>query len=137
MSDQPECSGERPTPAPESEKSYSHPEVEPPQRPTDDDPSPSNIDNNDSDTVNSSRAIEISLEAGNVDNSLYYTKWIKFNEFETPIVTQNENGPCPLIAIMNVLLLRRLLHLHESEEYTNTTSLMKHIGQSIFFDILD
>uniref|UniRef100_A0A673MTR4 Ubiquitin carboxyl-terminal hydrolase n=1 Tax=Sinocyclocheilus rhinocerous TaxID=307959 RepID=A0A673MTR4_9TELE len=37
--------------------------------------------------------------------SLYHIKWIKWKEENTPIITQNENGPCPLLAIMNVLLL--------------------------------
>lgn len=37
--------------------------------------------------------------------SLYHIKWIKWMEENTPIITQNENGPCPLLAIMNVLLL--------------------------------
>ncbi|XP_016121789.1 protein FAM63B-like [Sinocyclocheilus grahami] len=37
--------------------------------------------------------------------SVYHIKWIKWKEENTPIITQNENGPCPLLAIMNVLLL--------------------------------
>lgn len=37
--------------------------------------------------------------------SIYHIKWIKWREESTPIITQNENGPCPLLAIMNVLLL--------------------------------
>lgn len=37
--------------------------------------------------------------------SIYHIKWIKWREQNTPIITQNENGPCPLLAIMNVLLL--------------------------------
>jgi len=37
--------------------------------------------------------------------SIYHIKWIKSREENTPIITQNENGPCPLLAIMNVLLL--------------------------------
>lgn len=37
--------------------------------------------------------------------SIYHIKWIKWKDENTPIITQNENGPCPLLAIMNVLLL--------------------------------
>lgn len=37
--------------------------------------------------------------------SIYHIKWIRWKEENTPIITQNENGPCPLLAIMNVLLL--------------------------------
>uniref|UniRef100_A0A8C0A8U7 Ubiquitin carboxyl-terminal hydrolase n=1 Tax=Bos mutus grunniens TaxID=30521 RepID=A0A8C0A8U7_BOSMU len=37
--------------------------------------------------------------------SVYHIKWIQWKEENTPIITQNENGPCPLLAILNVLLL--------------------------------
>ncbi|NXH49111.1 MINY1 hydrolase, partial [Dicaeum eximium] len=36
----------------------------------------------------------------------YCVKWIRWRGERTPVVTQSENGPCPLLAIMNVLLLR-------------------------------
>lgn len=36
----------------------------------------------------------------------YYVKWITWKGEKTPIVTQSENGPCPLLAIMNILFLR-------------------------------
>lgn len=36
----------------------------------------------------------------------YSIKWIKFRNKQCAIITQNENGCCPLLAIMNVLLLR-------------------------------
>jgi len=36
----------------------------------------------------------------------YFVKWITWKEKKTAIITQSENGPCPLIAIMNILLLR-------------------------------
>lgn len=39
-------------------------------------------------------------------SSTYYVKWITFNKNRVPIITQNENGPCPLLAITNVLLLK-------------------------------
>lgn len=37
--------------------------------------------------------------------SVYHIKWMRWKEENTPVITQNENGPCPLLAIMNVLLL--------------------------------
>lgn len=40
---------------------------------------------------------------------IHHVKWIAYADAstpKTPIVTQNENGPCPLLAIVNVLLLR-------------------------------
>ena len=36
----------------------------------------------------------------------YLVKWITWKEKKTPIITQSENGPCPLLAIMNTLFLR-------------------------------
>lgn len=44
--------------------------------------------------------------------SIYHIKWIKWREENTPIITQNENGPCPLLAIMNVLLLAWKVNAH-------------------------
>ncbi len=42
----------------------------------------------------------------------YFVKWITWKEKKTAIITQSENGPCPLIAIMNILLLRwKVSHL--------------------------
>lgn len=36
----------------------------------------------------------------------YFVKWIDWKGKRTPIVTQSQNGPCPLLAIMNILFLR-------------------------------
>ncbi|NXI16745.1 MINY1 hydrolase, partial [Irena cyanogastra] len=36
----------------------------------------------------------------------YCVKWIRWKGERTPVVTQSENGPCPLLAIINVLLLQ-------------------------------
>lgn len=50
--------------------------------------------------VGAARASEPSMPA------YYFVKWITWKEKKTAIITQSENGPCPLIAIMNILLLR-------------------------------
>ncbi|XP_057462164.1 uncharacterized protein LOC130752411 [Actinidia eriantha] len=42
---------------------------------------------------------------------LHKTKLIQFLGRTTPIVLQNDNGPCPLLAICNVLLLKNNLNL--------------------------
>lgn len=39
-------------------------------------------------------------------DSVYHIKWINFHETRRPTITQNKNGPCPMIAIANLLLLR-------------------------------
>jgi hypothetical protein len=40
------------------------------------------------------------------DNAFFRLKAIGFGGRNVPILAQNENGPCPLLAIANVLLLR-------------------------------
>ncbi|KAK9079692.1 hypothetical protein SSX86_001365 [Deinandra increscens subsp. villosa] len=42
---------------------------------------------------------------------LHKTKLIQFLGRNTPIILQNDNGPCPLLSICNVLLLRNNLNL--------------------------
>lgn len=51
--------------------------------------------------------------------SIYHIKWIKWREENTPIITQNENGPCPLLAIMNVLLLAWKVKPQETSSMEN------------------
>lgn len=36
----------------------------------------------------------------------YCVKWIPWKGEQTPIITQSSNGPCPLLAIMNILFLQ-------------------------------
>eukprot|EP01006_Ploeotia_vitrea_P031391 TRINITY_DN63727_c0_g1_i1.p2 TRINITY_DN63727_c0_g1~~TRINITY_DN63727_c0_g1_i1.p2 ORF type:complete len:398 (-),score=68.27 TRINITY_DN63727_c0_g1_i1:2271-3419(-) len=44
----------------------------------------------------------------------YQVKTIAYGGKFVPIIMQNENGPCPLIALCNVLLLRGKMHLPSS-----------------------
>lgn len=47
--------------------------------------------------------------------NFYLIKWIEFNCENLPILLQNANGPCPLLAIFNVLLLRkRVCHFSDT-----------------------
>ena len=41
----------------------------------------------------------------NNSEKVFDIKWIDWNEKKTAIVMQNVNGPCPLLALINVLLL--------------------------------
>ena len=41
------------------------------------------------------------------NNDFHLLKWIDFNFERLPILLQNVNGPCPLLAIFNILLLRK------------------------------
>jgi hypothetical protein len=45
------------------------------------------------------------------DDDIYIIKWIEFNQERLPILLQNVNGPCPLLAIANILLLRKQVKL--------------------------
>lgn len=45
------------------------------------------------------------------NNDIYHIKWIQWWDEKTPIITQNKNGPCPLLAIFNVLLLSKRVRL--------------------------
>jgi hypothetical protein len=81
-------------------------------------------------------------------SSIYQVKWINSNieklakdvvpNINVPagashsgkisIVTQNENGPCPLLSIVNVLLLQRKLTLPEGCEVISAEQLLEYIG---------
>ncbi|KAJ8792850.1 hypothetical protein J1605_004035 [Eschrichtius robustus] len=59
--------------------------------------------------------------------SVYHIKWIQWKEENTPIITQNENGPCPLLAILNVLLLAWKVKLPPMMEIITAEQLMEYL----------
>ncbi|KAJ8343525.1 hypothetical protein SKAU_G00308540 [Synaphobranchus kaupii] len=63
--------------------------------------------------------------------SMYHIKWIKWKKENTPIITQNENGPCPLLAIMNVLLLEWKVKMPPMMEIITAEQLMEYLGDYI------
>ncbi|XP_065306906.1 ubiquitin carboxyl-terminal hydrolase MINDY-2-like isoform X1 [Dermacentor albipictus] len=67
--------------------------------------------------------------------SVYQIKWVRWNNQKTPIVTQNENGPCPLIAIINVLTLKGLIKLPHTLDVVTVEQLMEHLGDCILSSI--
>ncbi|KAB5526000.1 hypothetical protein PHYPO_G00146660 [Pangasianodon hypophthalmus] len=70
-------------------------------------------------------------ERGGAGQSIYHIKWIRWKEENTPIITQNENGPCPLLAIMNVLLLAWKVKLPPMMEIITAEQLMEYLGDYI------
>ncbi|KAK1326238.1 hypothetical protein QJS10_CPA01g02405 [Acorus calamus] len=52
------------------------------------------------------------MEDDKEEERTYKTKVVQFLGRSTPIVLQNDNGPCPLLAICNVLLLRNAINLN-------------------------
>ncbi|KAM6119447.1 ubiquitin carboxyl-terminal hydrolase MINDY-2 [Pterocles gutturalis] len=63
--------------------------------------------------------------------SVYHIKWVRWKEENTPVITQNENGPCPLLAIMNVLLLAWKIKLPPMMEIITAEQLMEYLGDYI------
>ncbi|XP_021232216.1 ubiquitin carboxyl-terminal hydrolase MINDY-1 isoform X2 [Numida meleagris] len=61
----------------------------------------------------------------------YCVKWITWKGERTPIITQSENGPCPLLAIMNILFLQWKVKLPPQKEVVTSDELMAHLGDCI------
>ncbi|XP_037549212.1 ubiquitin carboxyl-terminal hydrolase MINDY-1 [Nematolebias whitei] len=70
-------------------------------------------------------------EAGPSMPAYYLVKWITWKEKKTPIITQSENGPCPLLAIMNTLFLRWKAKLPAQTEVVTAEDLMSHLGECV------
>lgn len=49
----------------------------------------------------------------------------------TPVVTQNENGPCPLLAIANILLARGQVELPSGAGVVTSSGLLQRIADCI------
>lgn len=63
--------------------------------------------------------------------STYHLKWIQWNNGKIPIVMQSRNGPCPLIATMNVLLLREKIKFPDMLEQISDNQLLTYLGECI------
>jgi hypothetical protein len=75
-------------------------------------------------------ATAMPMEEG-YEPSVYHIKWNTFNSREVPIITQNENGPCPLLAVMNILLLKGKVVLEPGVEVITPEQIMTYLGDSI------
>eukprot|EP00794_Sanderia_malayensis_P016646 gene16646-18336_t len=73
----------------------------------------------------------VSVASRDVQQSFYYLKKLKFNGEHIQIVTQNENGPCPLLAIANVLALSKRIVLPSVQQCITASQLMEYIGDYI------
>lgn len=72
---------------------------------------------------------------GDTTPSIYHVKWIKFHGTSTPIVLQNQNGPCPLLAIVNILLLQGKIKLTAGTELVAADQLIAYIADYIFENV--
>ncbi|XP_014816348.1 PREDICTED: protein FAM63A isoform X2 [Calidris pugnax] len=61
----------------------------------------------------------------------YCVKWISWKGERTPVIMQSENGPCPLLAIMNILFLQWKVKLPPQKEVVTSEELMAHLGDCI------
>lgn len=62
---------------------------------------------------------------------MYCLKNISFLGRKTKIIIQNENGPCPLIAISNVLLLRGQISFHDDESVVDLYTLLQIVTNKV------
>lgn len=92
------------------------------------------IETADNDNGQSLSNIDGSSSSSSVQ-SIYHIKWIHFQSQKVPIITQNENGPCPLLAIMNVLLLQGRVTLEATSELITSEQLMDHLGECILQNV--
>jgi len=68
---------------------------------------------------------DMRIDTPDTPSSIYQVKWVVWGESRSPIITQNENGPCPLISIVNVLLLRGRLGLPEGCQVVSAGQLLE------------
>lgn len=61
----------------------------------------------------------------------YCVKWIPWKGERTPIITQSTNGPCPLLAIMNILFLQWKVKLPPQKEMITSDELLTHLGNCL------
>jgi hypothetical protein len=62
----------------------------------------------------------------------YRLKRILFNDREVMVCLQNVNGPCPLLAIANILLLRGVITIHSDYAQISSEDLMTLLGDYLF-----
>ncbi len=64
-------------------------------------------------------------------DNIYHVKWVGWNSKKIPIITQNANGPCPMLAIANVLLLRGKMSLVDGCEVVSSEQLLETLGDTM------
>ncbi|KAG8509238.1 Ubiquitin carboxyl-terminal hydrolase MINDY-1 [Galemys pyrenaicus] len=62
------------------------------------------------------------------EQDFYCVKWVPWKGQQTPIILQSANGPCPLLAIINVLFLQWKVQLPPQKEVVTSEELLAHLG---------
>ena len=70
-------------------------------------------------------------QADHRESQVYSVKWITYNGKTVPIILQNENGPCPLIAIANILFLKQIIQLNSNTDYITSLNLIDYLGDAL------
>ena len=68
-------------------------------------------------------------------SGVHQLKWLPWKDSFLPIVTQNENGPCPLVALTNVLLLRGSMAIEPGETVVTVQQLSDMLGACLLESI--
>ncbi|KAJ0968486.1 hypothetical protein J5N97_025403 [Dioscorea zingiberensis] len=76
-------------------------------------------------------APERKKEVPEPEEVVYKTKVVEFLGRSTPIVLQNDNGPCPLLAICNVLLLRNNINLNLDASEVSLQKLLSLVAERL------
>lgn len=61
---------------------------------------------------------------------VFYMKTFNFLGRNVSILLQNENGPCPLIAIANVLLLQNKIFIHQDKALITLNELIEIVADT-------
>lgn len=64
--------------------------------------------------------------------SSFRLKQVSFFKRDVVIICQNENGPCPLLAIANVLLLQGKIQIHTDRSYISLEELIQLVAEAVF-----
>ena len=105
-------------------------------------PTTTNETTNSSDEVDNEKkkkdediVVQLNPESEKVDKyqkeQVYCVKWIDFNNKSVPIILQNENGPCPLIAIANILFLKQIIKFSTRIEFITSVNLIEYLGDAL------
>jgi len=63
--------------------------------------------------------------------NIYHIKWVQYNQTKCGIITQNSNGPCPLLAIVNILILKGKLSMPQGCEVISAEQLLEYLADLI------
>ena len=62
------------------------------------------------------------------DDAIFRIKHVSYKGRTVPILMQNLNGPCPLLAISNALLLQQKIAIHQDLAYIDFRQLIHLVG---------